>query len=115
MKKNVLVIILVLVLAALSVSETVNSVVEKNNSEVKYSYSVDQYRLPDGCIITIDWNQQEATEYKNVTYYKGCINNNGYIQFWFTDATTWYTWVYQHLDDGENHEMYLTTLTEWRW
>ena len=113
MKKNVLMILVTFVLAVFSTMEIVTTVI----GLMKKPYSVDQYRFNDGYTITVDWNQSEETEYKNIKYYYGCINDHGEIMFWWTDAAQWYEWIYEHIDleGGETHEDYLIETTEWRW
>ena len=75
-------------------------------------YYVDQYDFGDGYKITIDWNRTMDTEYEYVVYYQGCINNGTETQFWWTDASTWYKWLYEH---DENYENYKMKKTVWRW
>lgn len=105
--KNVFVLAMAIILLIVGIIETVSSMAEK--------YTVDQFCFNDGYKITVDWNKMEESEYSHDPFYYGCINNGTETIFWYTTATGWYTWIYDHIEDGHDHHEYLEQKTEWRW
>ena len=111
MKKNVLMVILVLALAIMSVAETANYVIT-TDSEPKYSVS--QYRFEDGYTITIDWSGHGVAEYEGMKYYYGCINDGIETGFYMWPAHVWGRRLLEHAN-GKDSAEYCAELTEWRW
>ena len=82
--------------------------------DISYSHDVDQFTYTDGTKITIDWSKSEPSEdYKNVTYYFGCINNGMNAQYWYMSAEQWYARVFEK--DTECERTFGGPVKEWRW
>lgn len=78
----------------------------------KHTYSYDQYVLKDGTVFTIRWDDEVMSEYKNVSYYYGEIVKGNETQRWYTDAATWYNWMYEIDNDYYDG---LTVVEYWKW
>lgn len=107
--KNLFVLAMTVVLMVVGIWTVIDNYMFSKNT-----YTVDQYTFKDGSKITVDWNvYEDSNQYKNVRYFKGVINDNGYIETWLMSAEQWYKLIYER--GGENYAQYCATLTEWRW
>ena len=106
-QKNVFVIamatILIVVIIAIGITQDINR-----------HHDVDQFVYSDGTKITIDWSKNEKSdEYKNVSYFYGCINDGIYANFWWMSAEQWHARVFEK--DFECERTFGGPVKEWRW